>query len=356
MLLGAPIAAAFDYGGDMRPLLSTTGLFLLTASIAACGNSAQTSTSGHGGAGGATITGGGGTATQTQTSTSSGGGGMAGAGGATTGGGGAAGSGATGGGGAAGSGGTGGGWPTCEAKPADVPDKTLHEIWMEDPVSPTQVWVSGAYVTAVSQNGCVADQACQFFVQEAPQFLDLADASQRSLKVFASAPTAVHFVGIAVGDKVDVQAWAWRYNVDGQNELLLQVNQQLPGCAKKVGQGAPVPVSATLADLTIQSYEVDRGPVFVKVDGVSGKPHLPAETFGLWTTGKIDMSPDGPTSLSPFFLDGAAFTGLTAEKIHDFTSVTGVFGLFVPPADPLVKYKEIYPRTMADVVIKKVNP
>ncbi len=192
--------------------------------------------------------------------------------------------------------------------------------------------------------------------REIPQFVDLADASQRSLKVFASASTSVHFEGITVGDQVDVQAWAWRYNVDGQNELLLQVNLQLPGCAKKVGSAVPVPVKAVLADLSVQGYEVDHGPVFVELDGVSGKPHLPAETFGMWTTGQIDMNPDGITSMSPFFLEGAVFTGLTAEKIHDFTSVVGVFGLFVPPGNPVVKYKEVYPRTMSEVVIKKVQP
>ncbi len=342
----------------MRSLFLTTGLFFLIASAMACGDSAVTSSS-NGGNGGATTTGDGGTTTDTQSQTASGGGGSGGATGGATASGGSGTGGATGGAGGAtgGAGGaTGGGWPTCDAKPDNVPEKTIHEIWLEDPAAPTEVWVSGGFVTAVSQGGCVSGAACQFFIQEVPQFVDLADATQRSIKVFASASTASHFVGIAVGDQVDVQAWAWRYNVDGQNELLLQVNLQLPGCAKKVGDAAPAPVTATLADLLVTAYEYDRGPLFVKLEGVSGKPHLPAETFGMWPTGQIDMSPDGPTSMSPFFLSGAAFTGLTAEKIHDFTSVTGVFGLFVPPGDPIVKYKEVYVRTMADVVIKKVQP
>lgn len=340
----------------MQSLSLSGSLLLLMVSAAACGGTSETSGSG----GGTTSTGSGGdggTATQTnsetQTGGAGGGGGATGGVGGTTGGGGAGGVTATGGGGA---GGMGPGWPTCDAKPDSVPEKTLHEIWLEDPAAPQEVWVSGAFVTGVSANGCKAGTACQFFIQEVPQFVDLADASQRSLKVFASANTAVHFEGIAVGDQVDVQAWAWRYDVDGQNELLLQVNLQLPGCAKKVGSAVPVPVKAVLADLTVQGYEIDHGPVFVELDGVSGKPHLPAETFGMWTTGQIDMSPDGPTSMSPFFLDGAVFTGLTAEKIHDFTSVVGVFGLFVPPANPVVKYKELYPRAMSEVVIKKVQP
>lgn len=340
----------------MRCFILSTGLMVLVVSAAGCGDGAQTGSS-NGGTGGSTSTGEGGTSTQTQSQTETGGGGAGGTGGVVVTGGGGSG-GATGGtgGSTGGTGGMGGGWPTCEAKPDNVPEKTIHEIWLEDPAAPTEVWVSGAFVTAVSGNGCVAGKACQFFLQELPQFLDLADATERSIKVFASISTAVHFEGIAVGDQVDVQAWAWRYNVDGQNELLLQVNQQLPGCAKKVGFGEPFPVSATLADLTIPSYEYDRGPVFVKLTGISGKPHLPAETFGLWTTGQIDNDPEGPTSLSPFFLSGAAFTGLTAEKIHDFTSLTGVFGLFVPPANPVVKYKELYVRSMDDVVILKVQP
>ncbi len=339
----------------MRSLLFTTGLFFLIASTMACGDAATTSSQ-SGGSGGASTTGDGGTTSQTQSQTTTGGGGSGGATGGTVATGGTGG--ATGGTGGAtgGTGGMGGGWPTCDAKPDSVPEKTIHEIWLEDPAAPVETWVSGAFVTGVSQSGCAAGVACQFFVQEVPQFVDLADATQRSIKVFASANTAVHFQGIAVGDQVDVQAWAWRYDVDGQNELLLQVNLQLPGCAKKVGDSVPAPVTATLADLLVQAYEYDRGPLFVKLEGVSGKPHLPAETFGMWPTGQIDMSPDGPTSMSPFFLQGAAFTGLTAEKIHDFTSVTGVFGLFVPPGDPLVKYKEVYVRSMADVVIKKVQP
>ena len=324
---------------------------------AGCGGGATGSSAGGSGTGGE-----GGSATTTNSETLSGGAG--GATGGTTASGGSTASGGTGGDttssttdtSTGGTGGMGPGWPTCDAKPDNVPEKTLHEIWLENPVSQTEVWVSGAFVTAVSGDGCVAGTACQFFVQEAPQFVDFADAAKRSLKVFASANTSSHFEGIKVGDQVDIQAWAWRYDIDGQNELLLQVNLQFPGCAKVVGSAVPKPVTATLAQLTVKGYEEDYGPVFVELDGVSGKPHLPAETFGMWPTGQIDMSPDGPTSLSPFFLDGAVFVGLTSEKIHDFTKVVGVFGLFVPPANPLVKYKEVYPRTMTEVVIKKVQP
>jgi len=334
----------------MRLVALSCGVVVVSL-LAGCGSTAEVTSSGAGGSTTAGTTGGGGTTAASGsgggiTATSAGSGGSGGQGGATT---------VT----AGGSGGTGGmvePWPTCEAKPADVPEKTLHAIWLENPAAPEEVWVSGAYVTAVSKDGCSAGTACQIFVQEAPAFADLAAAAQRSLKIFASANTAVHFEGIAVGDRVDVQAHAWRYDVDGQNELLLQVNLQLPGCARKVGSGVPVPVTATLEDLTYQAYEYDLGPVFVKLDGVSGKPHLPAETFGLWTTGQpIEPGGDGIVSLSPFFVAGSAFSGLTAEKIHDFTSLTGVFGVFLFPGDT-TKYKEVYARSMDDVKIKKVNP
>jgi hypothetical protein len=54
------------------------------------------------------------------------------------------------------------------------------------------------------------------------------------------------------------------------------------------------------------------------------------------------------TSLSPFFISGATFTGLTEGVNTDFVSVTGVFGLFVP--DENAKYEEIYARSMSDIV------
>jgi hypothetical protein len=213
------------------------------------------------------------------------------------------------------------------------------------------------YVTAVSNGGCVAGTACQIFVQQQLSYANLNQGSQEALKIFVSAATAEYFTTIAVGDQVDVYAHAWRYNVDGQNELLLQVNLSLQGCAKKIGAGDASPVTVTLADLTVPAYEDTVGPLLVKVNLVSGKPQLPAETFGLWNTGVfMEGGVEDIVSLSPYFLPNSVFVGLTQDKKHDFISVTGVFGLFVPVADPLIKYKEIYPRTMADVEIGVVEP
>lgn len=258
--------------------------------------------------------------------------------------------------GAGGAGGGGGGWPTCDSPPVGVPQKTLHEIWQDNPAAPTPVWVPGVYVTGVSQGGCVAGSACQMFVQQGEQYADLAAGSQQALKLFVSGNTAEHFTSIAVGDQVDVYANAWRYDVNGQNELLLQVNLQLTGCAKKIGAGNPQPVTVLLSDLTLTAYEDTVGPLLVKVNGVSGKPGLPDETFGLWTTGTFsDAGVESIVSLSPYFLGGGAFSGLVQSQTTNFTSVTGVFGLFFPAdpdAGPAIKYKEIYPRAMSEVVVQ----
>lgn len=318
-------------GGDATNQTTGTG--------AGPGGAASTTTAG--------TTGSGGGATSTASATGS----------ATT-------TGAGGGGGASSSssGGTGGApfmWPTCDAPEPGAVQKTLHQIWQDNPAAPVEVWSPGLFVTGVSKGGCTAGVACQIFVQQAENLIDLAGATQQSLKMFISANTAFHFLGIKVGDKVDVDAHAWRYNVNSENELLLQVSLALPGCAKVVGSGKPVPVKAILKDFSISAYEDTLGPVLVKVDLVSGKPQLPAETFGLFnTTGPFD---DGGvasvTSLSPYFMPGGAFTGFLAAnqgKTHDFGSVTGVFGIFIPTGS-MVKYEEIYPRAESEYPIVKVH-
>jgi hypothetical protein len=234
--------------------------------------------------------------------------------------------------------------------------KTLHQIWQDNPTTQTEVWVPGVYVTGVSKGGCQTGVACQIFVQSAESFANLAAGSQQALKIFISANTAFHFAGIKPGDKVDVDAFAWRYDVNMQNELLLQVNLQYKGCAKVVGSGNPQPVTVQLSDLTLDAYENTVGPLLVKVDGVSGKPQMPTETFGLWKTGTfVDAGPDTIVSLSPYFLASGAFTGLQTGKVHDFTSITGVFGLFAPTTDPTAKYKEIYPRVDAEYPVMTVH-
>jgi hypothetical protein len=326
-----------------RSALLALALGLPGAFAAACGNDGTTTEPGTSAAA---------TSAATSTGTSSTSAGTGGAGG--SGGEAAATSGATASTGAGGEGGAPPSWPDCTSQPAGSAATTLKTIWQDDPAAPTPVWLQGVYVTALSKNGCVSGEACDIFVQEQESFADLAAAAQRSLKLFVSPATSEHFLGLAVGDKLDVYAHAWRYDVSGEDELLLQVNLQLPGCALKVGSGSPQPVAAKLSELTQQAYYTTHGPVLVQVSppsGLSGTPHLPEETFAIYETGVFsDAGVEELMSLSPFFLPGAAFVGWTPEAPLTFTSVTGVYAVFVPAGAPLVRYKELYPRTMAEAV------
>jgi len=299
-----------------------------------------------------TTSSGGGTGGTSTTSGQAGSGGSGGT-GAVGAGGSGAGGGAGGLGGTGGSGGTGGGWPDCLSQPQGYATKTIPQIWQDDPAQPTAVWLSGVVVTAVSRGDCQPNQACQIFLQQNATYGSFAAGAQHGIKLFASGPTAVHFDTIAVGDVVDVAGHAWRYNLNSQNELLVQVNAQLPGCAHATGTDTPVPITGvTLPELTVQTYEQTHGPLLIQMANVSGSPSQPTEVFGLWETGVFsDAGIESVTSLSPFFLPGAAFTGLTQGQTTDFDTLTGVFGLFVPPPNG-PKYEMLYPRTMADVVLK----
>ena len=247
-------------------------------------------------------------------------------------------------------------WPTCDAKPSTASAKTIPQIWQADPPAAVETWVSGVYVTAISGSACTANKACQLFVQTDLSYPSLAGAAKHSIKVFVSAAAASHFTSVAVGDRVDVLAWAWRYDINAQHELLLQVNAQIRGCAKTTStNNALVPLSGlSLTDLTLDKYENTHGPLFVRIASALGKPDpSPTATFGLFhaTEGGLpEAGADGGTnivSLSPFFLPGSTFTGLT-PVLTAFASLTGVFGTFV--ASTGTKYLEIYPRTAADIV------
>lgn len=322
--------------------------------LAGCGGGSSTpstTTTGNGGAGSSTTSaaaggsgGSGGAATATTTSTSSTGTGGTGTGTTMTGTGGT-------GTGSSTTTGTTTGWPTCDAPEPGAVTRTIHQIWADDPSQPTQVWVPGVHVTAVSKGGCQAGVACQIYVQQGLSYASLAAGSQQAIKLFVSANTAQYFTNIQVGQQVDVDGHAWRYTLMGQNELLLQVNLQLRGCAKPVGAGVAQPTPATLNELMFKPYD-DIGPLLVNVPMVTGKAQLPAETFGLYVKGMFtDAGPEDVVSLSPFFMSGGVFTGLTNGMTTTFTSVTGVFGVFVPTATPTSTYREIYVRTAADYPI-----
>ncbi len=248
---------------------------------------------------------------------------------------------------------TGPDWPSCDSKPAGTTTATIPEIWTANPTAPKYSWVSGVVITAVSGGGCVADAACQIFVQQESPETTLAGVSKKALKVFISAKTASRFTGLVPGDKVDLAAHAWRYNIDGQNELLLQINDLTRGCMKKTGTGTINPVPATLADLgSVTAYESDIGPVLLKLTTVSGttKASL-AQIFGMFPTGGFDAGSSQIVSLSPYCLAGNVFgSAMTTAKRYDFDAVTGVFGLFIDPTPK--KYSVVYPRTMADLAIR----
>lgn len=250
------------------------------------------------------------------------------------------------------------GWPDCLTQPTNVSTKTIDAIWTDNANAPAEVWLSGVYVSAVSRGGCSANQACHLYVQEATTYASLAAGAHKAIKVLLSSSVASRFASVAVGDRVDLLGWGWHYNLFGQNELLVQVAQALPGCMNKVGSGTLVPITGVaLADLTHASYDL-YGPLLVKLNALSGKPTgTAAETFGLFATGFDGSFPDAGTdivSLSPFYLQGQQFANppVVLGSVNAFASVTGVFGLFAPFVDAgtSARYLELYPRTPADIV------
>ena len=250
-------------------------------------------------------------------------------------------------------------WPACETRPDGATATTLRDLWMANPPAPKSSWVSGVVITAISGGGCATDKACQIYVQEESAETTLTGVAHRAMKVFVSAKAAARFTGLAVGDKVDVAAHAWRYTVGGQNELLLQVNDLTRGCAKKTGTGAIAPVAATLADLgSADAYENQYGPVLVQLSGVSGNTDTALTmTFGMFpSTGGFDAGATSIVSLSPYCLPAGTFgAGMAPKTRYNFTTVTGVYGLFAPPATdagPPPRYLQLYPRTMGDLAIK----
>lgn len=253
-----------------------------------------------------------------------------------------------------GQGGQGGGegWPVCDnGPPAGATIATLEDIWDADPADPTDYWVEGVYVSAVSGNGCSSGGSCQFFVQSDESYASLAAASHQSIRLSALPAVSQHFAGISVGDQIDLYAHALRDTANGKNELIFLVSPNLPGCAEVVGSGTLSPTTAVLADLTVEAYETEIGPVLIKVDTVSGNPNPPTATFGLWETGQPNNGGDltTVTSLSPTFLEDQTFDGLTEDEITDFAYVIGVYGQFAPQSG--AKYEEIYVRSATDYSI-----
>ncbi len=244
-------------------------------------------------------------------------------------------------------------WPSCDTKPSAITPRPIVDLWNANPENPTEVWLSGVVVSAVSGSVCRSNSACQIFLQDDETYASLSEGALHAIKLFVSAATAERFTGVSVGDRLDVRAWAWRYTLSGQNEMMVQVNSQLHGCTRKVGTANPTPTPVTLNALTIDAYENTVGPLLVRVSNVSGKPGTPTQTFGLYLTGSpvSDAGTKQTVSASPYFIKGGAFDGLSQGATTNFASVSGIFGLFVPSSGT-TKYLEIYTRAMTDIVTK----
>ncbi|HVY48824.1 MAG TPA: hypothetical protein VHB21_23205 [Minicystis sp.] len=266
--------------------------------------------------------------------------------------------GAGGGGGAQAGGGGGSGpgpWPTCASKPAGAKRATIPDVWADDPKTPKPYWLPGVYVTAIAGDGCVADRGCTIFVQQDPTYATILDAAKHGLKVYATPSASKHFTSIAVGDRVDVFGDATRVVDALQNELLIEANMEHPGCMKRVGTGSLTPVEgATFADLTVQAYEQDVGPVLVHVTNaamsVHGYPRIPTQGFHIYDGTIAGDAGVTEMTLSPLFSAGKAFAGLPTDgmTLVKFTNgVTGVFGLYLQRTPPL-KYPMIFVRSDAD--------
>jgi hypothetical protein len=228
-------------------------------------------------------------------------------------------------------------WPDCLTHPTNAPTRLINDVT----------------ISAISFNGCSTGHACQIFLQTDATYPSLVAGAHKAIKMFISAAAAGHFSTAQVGDTVNAMGWGWRYDVDGQNEILLEVNDEFQGCVKKTGTLVLTPITGvSLGDLTVDAYENTYGPLLVEVDNTRGTTTANlTETFGLVPGadgGFIDAGPE-IVSLSPFFLANGTFAAPMTVSTHEhFTSIVGVFGLFVP-ADAGATYNELYPRTMTDL-------
>jgi hypothetical protein len=242
-------------------------------------------------------------------------------------------------------------WPDCTSQPQNVPTKTIADLWTDDPTTPTQVWLPGVYVTAVSKGACTAGVACEFILQQDLTYASLEAGAQHAIRAWISSATSKYFTSLAVGDQVDALAWAFRESEAGQNELILHVDAVDPGCALKVGSGTPTPITGVaLSDIdSYAAYEQIYGPLLMQVANVTGTPKQPSQTFGLGDTFYDGGASDGQiVSLSPYYMDGGVFVGLEAGVKTKFSAVSGVFNEYFNPDASAVKYLELGARDPSD--------
>jgi len=242
-------------------------------------------------------------------------------------------------------------WPDCTSQPQGVPTKTIAQIWSDDPTTPTQVWLPGVYVTAISKGACTTGVACELILQQDLTYASLEAGAQHAVRAWITTSTAKYFASLAVGDQVNAMAWAYRESEGGQNELILHVDLVEPGCALKIGSGTPTPIQGVaLSDIgSIAAYEQIYGPLLMQIANVTGTPKQPDQTFGLGDTFYDGGASDAEiVSLSPYYMDGGAFVGLEAGVKTKISSVTGVFNEYFNPDASATKYLELGARMPSD--------
>lgn len=246
--------------------------------------------------------------------------------------------------GTAGAGGSGSSdaWPDCASNPGGEV-RTIPQIWQDDPVTATPVWVRDVVVTGVVLGGCTGTYECLVFLQQDETYANWDEGAHHAIKLLASGETASHFADIREGDVVDVYAHALRDTTDGRNELLLLVDRQYPGCANVVGNADPQPIqNVTLDDLTVAAYEDTHGPLFVRVEDVTGTPR-DRVYFGLWPNGQCcDGAEEDVTRLCAWLLPTWSFQGLTKGAQTEFDFVQGVFDVYEPAGS--TRWRMLYPR------------
>jgi hypothetical protein len=242
-------------------------------------------------------------------------------------------------------------WPDCTSQPQGVPSKSIQDLWVANPSTPTQVWLPGVYVTALSKGACTAGAACEFIIQQDLTYASLEAGAQHAIRAWISSSTAKYFTSLAVGDQVNMLAWAFRESEGGQNELILHVELLEPGCALKIGSGTPTPITGVqLSELgSLDAYEQIYGPLLLEVANVTGTPKQPDQTFGLGNTFFDGGVTDAQiVSYSPYYMQNGIFVGLDAGVKTKFSSVSGVFNEYFNPDASATKYLEIGARTSAD--------
>lgn len=321
------------------------------------------------GAGGSTTAGAGGDAAGAGGSATAGAGGSttAGAGGSTAGAGGSttagAGGQAQGGAGQGGTAGSGGGWPTCDEQPLGSEKTSVSAVWTDNPKDYKPVWLEGLTVTAISFGACNAGTnfQCLVFLQTQPNFKTLTEGKHQGIKLFVSAKASPYFSKLGVGDVVNLYGNAIRYTAFGNNELRVHVDLEHPGCFKKVGSAEPTPIQGVaLDDLTIDNYENEIGPLLVQVDTVKGRPlQDPSKTFALFESevdgGSYDAGLELTQVLTPYYLPGSKFQGLTPDIWTQFSSIAGVYSVFVVSDNGQnLKYRMLGPRIHSEIVVKNL--